>query len=188
MKTKRNGIFVSALFVFVFVLIPVFRVLAAEYDIVSTGTNSEALALDPSTSIKYSHPEALDERVLDKESNICEPDSSGICYEQNTTFLVTIPKEIALNRDKTAIYAISIRGDVANNEIIIVVPDESVTLYDRNGKEPVIGVIEQNVTEFAASDICDGGMVTTGTITAPALSAGDWSGCFDFTVTRRIKE
>lgn len=107
--------------------------------------------------------------------------SSTIKYEQGSKFIVTIPKTLALNSNKTASYDVKVRGDIYGNESVTVTPDSEVILNDNDGKESVSGDITQEKTKFVADEVnIDGGTTTTGNIVANALTSGSWSGNFNF--------
>lgn len=83
-----------------------------------------------------------------QETNIAGKQSAIVNYEQASAFSVTIPKAIVLNSDKNAAYNVKVKGDIAGNESVTVIPDATVTLNDANGKTPVTGTIDQVKTEF----------------------------------------
>ena len=83
----------------------------------------------------------------------------------------------------TAEYGVRVEGNIAGNEKIKIVPDESVVLK-QEGKEDITATITQEKQEFTYSDLKAGATSTsTGTITANSLSAGSWNGSFNFNVT-----
>lgn len=110
--------------------------------------------------------------------------SVTVTYEQASTFSVTIPKTITLESNKTASYDVAVKGDIAGNEKVNVSPSATVTLNDANGKDAVTGTVTQTKTDFSYTEITasDAGATTKGSISAEGLSAGDWSGAFDFTI------
>lgn len=118
-----------------------------------------------------------------QETNIAGKQSAIVNYEQASAFSVTIPKAIVLNSDKNAAYNVKVKGDIAGNESVTVIPDATVTLNDANGKTPVTGTINQVKTEFLCNEIAaDDGCSTDGKITANSLTSGDWSGVFKFEI------
>ena len=110
--------------------------------------------------------------------------NSVVKYDQASAFTVTIPKSIALSNSKSAEYTVRVQGDVIGNEIITVTPDTSVILSDSNGKDPVIGDISQEKTEFSSTEVNarSGVGTATGSILANNLTSGDWSGNFKFVI------
>ena len=118
-----------------------------------------------------------------QETNIASKQSAIVNYEQASAFSVTIPKAIVLNSNKNAAYNVKVKGDIAGNESVTVIPDATVTLNDANGKTPVTGTIDQVKTEFLCNEIAtDDGCSTDGKITAEDLTSGDWSGVFKFEI------
>ena len=118
-----------------------------------------------------------------QETNIAGNQSAIVNYEQASAFSVTIPKAIVLNSNKNAAYNVKVKGDIAGNESVTVIPDATVTLNDANGKTPVTGTIDQVKTEFLCNEItADDGCSTDGKITAEDLTSGDWSGVFKFEI------
>lgn len=109
--------------------------------------------------------------------------SATLTYEQASVFTVTIPKAITLGGDKSAVYDVKVKGDIAGNETVTVTPDATVVLQDANGKSNVTGQITQTKVEFTSDEIVsDDGSVTGGNIAAEDLTAGNWSGTFNFTI------
>ncbi len=109
--------------------------------------------------------------------------SATITYDQGSKFTVTIPKTIKLGSNKSAEYTVKVEGDISGNEAITVTPDSTITLNDADGKGAVTGNIEQTKTEFNLTEVNQAdGVSTTGTITANDLTAGDWSGNFEFAI------
>ena len=106
-----------------------------------------------------------------------------ITYQQDSAFTVTIPKTITLGQNKSATYDVKVKGDIAGNDVITVTPDSTITLNDADGKGAVTGNIEQTKTKFNSTEVNQAdGVSTTGTITANDLTAGDWSGNFEFAI------
>ena len=109
--------------------------------------------------------------------------SATITYDQGSKFTVTIPKTIALGSNKSVEYTVKVEGDISGNETITITPDSTITLNDADGKDAVTGNIEQTKTEFNSTEVNQAdGVSTTGTITANDLTAGDWSGNFEFAI------
>lgn len=109
---------------------------------------------------------------------------SKVTYTQESAFTVTIPKNIALQSDKQASYEVSVIGDIQGNQKVEVKPAESFMLKDSHGKTDVTATVTQSKTSFASDEIKDSEhpAKTTGTISAPGLTSGDWSGQLNFTV------
>lgn len=111
--------------------------------------------------------------------------TATVTYSQDSTFTVTIPKEITLSSAKTATYDVNVKGDIKNSEKITVTPDATVSMTDANGKDAVDVTITQTKKEFAANVIntVDGDS-TTGSIDGSGLSAGSWSGVLNFVIDK----
>ena len=107
--------------------------------------------------------------------------SATITYDQGSKFTVTIPKTIALDKTKTDTYSVKVEGDISADEAVTVTPDATVAMADTNNKNSVTGTITQEKTKFVATEVNQAdGTSTTGTITANDLTAGNWSGQFNF--------
>lgn len=107
--------------------------------------------------------------------------SATITYDQGSKFTVTIPKTIALDKTKTDTYSVKVEGDISADEAVTVTPDATVAMTDTNNKNSVTGTITQEKTKFVATEVNQAdGTSTTGTITANDLTAGNWSGQFNF--------
>ena len=106
--------------------------------------------------------------------------------------IVWLPTSLVLNgtnkaNEYTAEYGVRVKGNIAGNEVVSIVPDESV-LLKQQGKENITATITQEKQEFTYSDLKAGATSTsTGTITANSLSAGSWNGSFNFTVSLKNK-
>ena len=123
-----------------------------------------------------------------------------------STYQVTIPKVIVLSgASKNATYNVDVDGDIAGNEYVLVKPAESVTMKQK-GKADVTGTITQATTKFyaknntatmAAGSILMNALDTdtvspkteedvkseaSGTVDAQGLTAGKWSGTFNFDI------
>lgn len=110
---------------------------------------------------------------------------------------VIIPKVIILSgKSGYGEYSVWVKGNIAGDECISVVPDASVTLSQR-GKADITATITQPVQRFAvatstladASDLAKtvttnySDTTTNGSIQATGLSAGAWSGTFNFSIS-----
>ena len=118
-----------------------------------------------------------------QETNASGSKAVVVKYDQASSFTVTIQKSIVLDSNKTANYNVKVKGDVLGNEIITVIPDQTVILNDANGKDPVTGNIAQEKTEFSSTEVNQiDGTKTKGNIAADDLTSGDWSGTFKFII------
>ena len=100
--------------------------------------------------------------------------------EIGSEYKVTIPKVIVLKGQSStsADYNVKVEGDIAGLEIVNVAPDNTVALKSIN-KPDVIADISQEKISWPYDDL---GQTTTGTISANDLTAGKWSGIFNFTI------
>jgi len=109
-----------------------------------------------------------------------------VYYDEGASFTITIPKVINIDtRTKTATYEVSATGDIKSDMKIKVTPEESFAMKDDAGnKADVTATIEQAKTEWAFDDATEKVDATpgNGTITAADLTAGTWTGTFDFTI------
>lgn len=104
-------------------------------------------------------------------------------------FTITIPKEITMNGEtKDATYNVNVKGDIAGDQKITVTPDASFNLSEAGGKGDVTTNVTQADVTFLPSEIYYGvakdqpGKTVDGSLAAPTLSAGQWSGKFNFTI------
>ena len=96
-------------------------------------------------------------------------------------FDITIPKEIVLNgNDGSASYEVSITGELAGDQALVVKPDDSFTLTEDGGKTTPV-TVEQDKDTFNYQDI-NNSVKGNGTLSASGISAGNWSGSFYFNI------
>ena len=79
-------------------------------------------------------------------------------------------------------YAVSVKGDIAGNELICVTPDnETVTLQQRGKSNKTANILQEQIM-FDCNEIANG-TTTNGIITAEGLTAGSWHSNFNFNVS-----
>lgn len=181
---KRKAISCLLVLASVLTMTPSIPTLAAENQAGKTVVN-ETLADENQADKTLADETQTDGTSADgqQETNDSGSKAAVVKYDQASSFTVTIPKSIVLDSNKTATYNVKVKGDILGNEIITVVPDQTVTLNDANGKTPVTGTIDQVKTEFLCNEIAaDDGCSTDGKITADSLTSGDWSGVFKFEI------
>lgn len=104
----------------------------------------------------------------------------------DSTYTVTIPKHLTLGRETQKVdYSIKVKGDIAYNEKVTVSPDVSTFTLKQDGKDDIQATISQTKSEFTFADLStasDTGASATGTITTSGLTAGHWSGGFNFNI------
>jgi len=102
-----------------------------------------------------------------------------------SNFTITIPKKVVMTT-KTATYTVSVTGDFSSDEKITVVPEASFRMSDQaevaNKKPDVTATIAQDKTGWLFNETATKG---NGTITANDLSAGNWAGTFNFTISKQ---
>ena len=111
--------------------------------------------------------------------------SVNVSAEIANFYTVTLPKTIKLDPDtKDSGYSLTVKGDIAGNENITVIPDTTFTM-ETNGKDNVTANVTQEKTAFTYEEAAanDGkGTTTTGSVEAGNLTAGTWTGTFNFNV------
>ena len=97
-----------------------------------------------------------------------------------SNYEVTIPKVIILDGLlKKASYNVKATGDIAGYETIYIIPDDVFNLYSKN-KAPQEAFITQNKTSWSVDDF---NIDATGYVDAPDITAGHWSGTFNFNIS-----
>ena len=109
-----------------------------------------------------------------------------VYYELGSTYTVSIPKKITLENDKTAVYTVTVSGDIASNKVVRVVPDTTFIMEDisssTNAKSDVTATITQSYKEWTWSEV-EKNAQKLGKVSAPGLSAGKWTGTFNFNIS-----
>ena len=104
-----------------------------------------------------------------------------VTVDRASFFDIIIPKEIVLNgNDGSASYEVSITGELAGDQALVVKPDDSFTLTEDGGKTTPVTVTQDKDT-FNYQDI-NNSVKGNGTLSAPGISAGNWSGKFNFNI------
>ena len=104
-----------------------------------------------------------------------------VTVKRASFFNITIPKEIVLNgNDGSASYEVSITGELAGDQALVVKPDDSFQLTEDGGKTTPV-TVEQDKDAFNYQDI-DNSVKGNGTLSASKISAGNWSGKFNFNI------
>ena len=152
MNKKHISLMLAALMCFTSI-IPSFA-----YDLDEKGNSTE--------SVEYQNTEDED------YTNV-----TNVFAEIGSEYKVTIPKVIVLSGvTKSADYYVKVEGDIAGYETVNVVPDENVVLYTKN-KASQTGTITQDKTSWHVSDF---DVNANGKVLADGLTAGKWSGVFNF--------
>lgn len=99
---------------------------------------------------------------------------------------VSIPSANSFSTvDKQSTYEISIAGDVADNSMLQVIPDSTVTLTNESGNNSVELTVTQATQSWLGSEISDTPITVSGLIKAPQdseFSAGQYSGTLNFRI------
>lgn len=130
--------------------------------------------VDSTYSVDYENAETIDNKTK-------------VYVTQSSEFSVTIPKTIILNgnknSEKSGLYEVTVTGDIAGDEIINVVPDNTF-LMSQSGKDDVTATIQQDKTEWKYNEFST---TAQGKITANDITAGSWEGEFYFDIFRSIE-
>ena len=103
-----------------------------------------------------------------------------------STYEVMLPKTMSVINGDNA-YTVNVKGDLAGDEAIAVTPDATVSLSSE-GKNAVIGNITQEKQTFTYADASKKtddvltGTDASGNISINGLTAGHWTGTFNFNV------
>ena len=100
------------------------------------------------------------------------------------SYTVTLPTSITLNNTKEQTYGVTVKGDILDTTTISVEPDATFTLQRQNSSSNTTANVVQTKTSWSADEVnTSEGTTTSGTIQVPGLTAGDWSGTLNFTVS-----
>lgn len=157
--------------------------------LLSTNAFATPINLDDSTA-NASQTDTLDktngtDHFADETTNVWQNGSISeevrVTVDRASRFEITIPKEIVLNgNDGSASYNVSVTGEIAGDQVISVVPDASFTLNEDGGKQTSV-TVTQNDTDFTYVQL-DANTPYSGSLSAPEISAGNWSGSFYFNI------
>ena len=141
------------------------------------------------------------------ESSMDEPVGSGsdwiadegsleeieVTYRQASNYNVIIPKTIALDTSKQAVYSIKVSGDIDANKRVHVVPvdgipsTEGVDFYMKDQtsdskKADVVATVAQNKFYWNSEEVTNSYEETNNSVSAPDLTAGTWKGTFQVAI------
>ena len=117
--------------------------------------------------------------------NATDINSTNVYAQVEEDYLITIPKVIVLDgTERAASYEVSVCGDIAGSSIICVEPDKTFILNEESGnKDFVIANIEQDKLTWKYNEILEPNQIkANGFISASDLTAGKWSGNFNFNI------
>jgi hypothetical protein len=110
---------------------------------------------------------------------------ASVSVDMPEEYQITIPKSVTLDGStKSGTYTVMVSGDLSGEEILSVTPDKTVSMSREDGAS-VSGTIVQSKTKWTSEAVGNSGK---GTISVSGLSAGEWEGSFDFTVSMLDKE
>lgn len=109
---------------------------------------------------------------------------------RGSTFTITIPEKITLNggrgEENSAHYEVTVKGDIAGDEVINVVPDGSFKISQK-GKHDIQATNTMKKTAFSIAEDTmkelNRGVSTEGIIKVESITAGEWNGVFDFEIS-----
>jgi len=107
---------------------------------------------------------------------------------QSSNFTIRIPKQLVLSGDEgTGAYRVAVKGNISGTDIITVTPDADFYMK-QEGKSDILATITQLKTDFTYADGIrpDAEVTSDGVIEMASISAGKWSGLFNFTVTSSV--
>ena len=127
------------------------------------------------------------------ETGTYEAGGNQICNVEVTkasSFSVTIPKNVVLGgaagNENSVSYTVTVKGDLAGYGTVTVDPEDSFA-FSQTDKDDITATVEQTKTTFSIGQ--DGtidnfvtGVTTDGTIKATGLTAGKWTGSFQFAI------
>ena len=106
---------------------------------------------------------------------------SQVIAQVASSWVVTVPATINIGAEQSAYYSVTVRGDVANDTSISVIPDANITLTD--GESTSSASITQEKQQWLGSEVTSDGVTASGNITLDeTLTAGTWAGQLNFTV------
>ena len=143
--------------------------------------NSSANVNKHGTVTKDSGSDTFDDETTNVWQNGEISEEVRVNVDVASSFTITIPKEIVLNgNDGSATYKVKCEGDIAGDQVICVVPDTSFTLNEDGGKFTNV-TVTQNDTDFTYVEL-NNAKEYDGSLSAPEISAGNWSGSFYFNI------
>ncbi|GFI16694.1 hypothetical protein IMSAG249_01466 [Lachnospiraceae bacterium] len=112
-----------------------------------------------------------------------------VTYKQSSSYFVTIPKTIALDAAKQAVYSVKVTGDIDASQRVYVAPVDGISgtasidfhMKDQtpdSKKTDVTATVSQNKLYWSADEVAIGYEETNNLVSAPDLTAGTWRGTF----------
>jgi hypothetical protein len=115
-----------------------------------------------------------------------EPDVyASVSVDMPEDYQVVIPKSVTLDGStKSGTYTVMVSGELSGEEILSITQEKSVTL-SQDQKDSVTGTVAQSKTKWSCEDLAETG---EGIISASDLSAGEWNGTFEFSISTLERE
>lgn len=116
-----------------------------------------------------------------------------VTYKQSSSYFVTIPKTIALDTEKKAVYSVKVTGDISADQCVYVAPidgipsteDADFYMQDQasdNKKANVVATVTQSKFYWNSEEVANGYEATDNSVSAPDLTSGTWKGIFQMTI------
>ena len=117
-----------------------------------------------------------------------------VLYNLGSTFSVVIPKTIVLDAvSKDSDYAVRVYGDISSDKKVTVAPQDALTDIDGinfymkdqavkgTKKADVQADVTQAVVDWTSAEVT-ADTSKDGNVAAPAITAGNWKGTFNFNI------
>ena len=115
--------------------------------------------------------------------------SGIITYNENNYFNIVIPKEITISAEtESANYYIKANGNILDTQMLSIMPDTNFSMKENGGKNDINGIVTQNNFDYYYNDLQGEGTEYNGNIQIYNLSAGEWSGKFNFNISVNTHE
>lgn len=116
-----------------------------------------------------------------------------VTYKQSSSYFVTIPKTIALDTEKKAVYSVKVTGDISADQRVYVAPIDGISsteaadfyMQDQasdNKKSDVVATVTQSKFYWDSEEVANGYEETNNNVSAPDLTSGTWKGIFQMTI------
>lgn len=110
-----------------------------------------------------------------------------VSANQGSVFSITIPKKITLENttkgNSESSYTIEIRGDIASDEILKVIPDNSFNMNQDGGRTFPVSVT-QSITTATWDEMTETNPKRiSGNLNGTNMTAGNWNGTFNFNIS-----
>ncbi len=116
-----------------------------------------------------------------------------VTYKQSSSYFVTIPKTIALDTEKKAVYSVKVTGDISAAQRVYVAPIDGIPsteaadfyMQDQasdNKKADVVATVTQSKFYWDSEEVANGYEAVDNSVSAPDLTSGTWKGIFQMTI------